>query len=431
MKKLIVQPARKLQGIIELPGDKSISHRAIMLGSLAYGTTRISHFLNSADCVSTINIFRNLGVRIRQNSDQVIITGRGLNSLKPTSKILNAGNSGTTARILLGLLAGQPFTSKLTGDKSLRRRPMKRVVLPLTQMGARITGPNNANLLPLKLETRKLFGITYRLPVASAQVKSALLLAGLFAEGETKIIEPSLTRDHTEKMFGAFSIRCVRRGNSISLKGPIAPFKGRSIKVPGDISSAAFLIVAGLLTPNSKIVLKNVGLNPTRTGILEVLKKMGGHLQISPKKTRKDEEPLGDITVFSSKLKSIEVGGEVVPLMIDEFPILAVAATQAQGTTFIRDAADLKVKESDRVLMMAITLKKMGAHIEPKEDGWVIKGPTPLRGCRLSCAGDHRVAMSLAVAGLIAQGSTTILDTENIDTSFPGFAACLRKLAKP
>jgi len=431
MKKLIVHPAVKLRGTLEVPGDKSISHRAVMLGSLAYGTTRIRHFLNSADCVSTINIFRNLGVRIYQKGDQVAITGRGLNSLKPSVKILDAGNSGTTARILLGLLAGQPFTSELTGDQSLRRRPMKRVVLPLSKMGARITGPEEANLLPLKIETRKLSGITYHLPIASAQVKSALLLAGLFAEGETKIIEPSPTRDHTEKMFSAFSIPCTKRDNKISVVGPVSPFRGRTIQVPGDISSAAFFIVAGLLVPDSKILLKKVGLNPTRTGLLDVLGKMGARLRISRVKTPKGMEPSGNLTIFSSGLRAAKVEGELVPRMIDEFPILAVAATQAQGTTLIRGAQDLKVKESDRILMMSVSLKKMGAHIEPREDGWVIQGPTPLKGCRLSCAGDHRVAMSLAVAGLVAKGTTTILDTENIDTSFPGFESCLKKLIKP
>lgn len=430
MKKLTVHPVKKLSGVLEVPGDKSISHRAVMLGSLAYGTTKVERFLNSADCVSTIDIFRNLGVRIRQTRDRLILFGGGLNSLKPSKKILDAGNSGTSARILLGLLAGQPFTSRLTGDKYLQLRPMKRVVAPLTQMGARITGPDGANLLPLKIETRKLRGITYRLPIASAQVKSALLMAALFAEGRTEVIEPVATRDHTERMFNAFSIPFSKRGTSVSLKGPIAPFKGRIIRVPGDISSAAFFIVAGLLVPGSKLTLRNVGLNPTRSGILEVLRKMGGKIDIAPKKTRKGEEPLGDITVSYSKLTAVEVGGEVVPRMIDEFPILAVAATQAKGTTVIRNAQELKVKESDRILMMAITLKKMGAKIKPTEDGWIIQGPTPLKGCRLSSGGDHRIAMSLAVAGLAAKGSTTILDTENINTSFPGFERSLRRVAR-
>jgi 3-phosphoshikimate 1-carboxyvinyltransferase len=298
-------------------------------------------------------------------------------------------------------------------------------------MGARITGVNGVNdLLPLKIETRKLRGIRYTLPVASAQVKSALLMAGLFAEGKTTVIEPTATRDHTERMFKAFSIPYSRKGKAVTLKGPVPPFKGRTIKVPGDISSAAFFIVAALVVPGSRLTLRNVGINPTRTGLLEVLKKMGAHIGVTPHKTGKGEEPLADIFIHSSNLKGVEVGGDLVPRMIDEFPILALAATQAQGTTVIRNAEDLKVKESDRILMMAVTLKKMGANIQAKDDGWVIQGPTPLKGCRLSSGGDHRIAMSLAVAGLVAEGSTTILDTENIDTSFPGFEEMLKKVCQ-
>ncbi len=306
---------------------------------------------------------------------------------------------------------------------------MKRVVAPLALMGARITGSDEGNLLPLKIETRKLKGIQYRLPIASAQVKSAILMAGLFAEGKTTVVEPTPTRDHTERMFKAFSIPYSRKGRGISVKGPVAPFKGRTIKVPGDFSSAAFFIVAGLIVPNSKITLKNVGINPTRTGLLDILRRMKAHIVVSPLKTGKGEEPMAHITVSSSVLKGVEISGKIVPRMIDEFPILAVAATQAQGTTIVQNAEDLKVKESDRILMMAVTLKKMGAHIEPTADGWIIKGPTPLKGCRLSSGGDHRIAMSLAIAALIARGSTAVMDTENINTSFPGFEHLLRKVS--
>ena len=429
MRNLVVYPAKKLWGTLEVPGDKSISHRSIMMGSLAYGITRVTHFLNSADCLSTMGIFKNMGVKIAHKGDQVTIYGRGLNSLKPSKKVLNAGNSGTTARILLGLLAGQPFTSRLTGDKYLRRRPMKRVVLPLTKMGSLITGPENGNLLPLQVSSRKLTGISYALPIASAQVKSAILLAGLFAEGKTTVIEPSPTRDHTERMFSSFGIPYSKKRGAITLKGPAKPFKAKKINVPGDISSAAFFIVAGLITPQSKITLKNVGINPTRTGLLEVLRKMGGNISIDARKTGKGEEPAADITVAFSRLRGVEIEGALIPRMIDEFPILAVAATQAHGKTIVRNAEDLKVKESDRILMMAVTLKKMGADIQPTEDGWVIQGPTPLKGCRLSSGGDHRVAMSLAVAALTAAGPTTILDTENIGTSFPSFESCLRKVS--
>ena len=430
MRKIVIHPMRSLRGTLSLPGDKSISHRAVMLGSLAYGTTRIEHFLTSADCLSTIGIFKEMGVQIHQAGDRVTIVGKGLNSLKPPTRILDAGNSGTSARILLGPLAGQPFASRLTGDKYLRRRPMKRVVGPLAQMGARISGPEGGNLLPLKIEARKLKGIHYTLPVASAQVKSAILLAGLFAEGQTTVVEPQPTRDHTERMFKAFSIPCSRKGQSVSLEGPAAPFKSRNIKVPGDISSAAFFIVAGLIVPGSKITLKNIGVNPTRTGLLDVLRRMKARIALSPQKTGKGEEPVAHVTVESSRLKAVEVGGEIIPRMIDEFPILAVAATQAQGTTVVRDAQDLKVKESDRILMMAVTLKKMGADIEPTADGWRIKGPTPLKGCRLSSGGDHRIAMSLAIAALVARGPSVIMDTENIDTSFPDFEKLLKRISK-
>lgn len=298
---------------MEIPGDKSISHRAVMLGSLAFGRTEVRHFLNSADCVSTANIFRAMGVRISQKGNSLVIQGKGLNSLRPPRKILDAGNSGTSARILLGLLAGQSFTSTLTGDVYLRRRPMRRVVVPLAQMGARITGPDESNLLPLNIETRKLSGITYRLPVASAQVKSAILMAGLFAEGKTTVLEPTPTRDHTERMFNAFSIPFSKRGGKISLRGPVAPFRGRRVQVPGDISSAAFFLVAGLLVPGSRVFLKNVGVNPTRTGLLEVLRKMGGKIHLDPKPGPKGGEPMADILVEPSPLKGIRIGGEIVP----------------------------------------------------------------------------------------------------------------------
>ncbi|HET9869234.1 MAG TPA: 3-phosphoshikimate 1-carboxyvinyltransferase, partial [bacterium] len=326
------------------------------------------------------------------------------------------------------LLAGQPFTSRLTGDKYLRRRPMKRVVGPLSLMGARISGREGADHLPLTVAPRKLKGIQYRLPIASAQVKSAILMAGLFAEGVTRVTEPAPSRDHTERMFQAFGIPLKRRGTTAFLKGPVAPFRARKILVPGDISSAAFFLVAGLIVPGAKLVLKNVGMNPTRTGLVEVLRKMGGRIRIFPHRTAPGTEPTADLLVQGSALKGVVVEGEMIPRLIDELPVLAAAATQARGLTVVRNAEDLKVKESDRILMMAMTLGKMGADIEPQPDGWVIKGPTPLSGARLSSGGDHRVAMSLAVAALIAKGTTTILDTENINTSFPGFEKALKAL---
>jgi 3-phosphoshikimate 1-carboxyvinyltransferase len=431
MKKLVVHPSSGVRGSIKVPGDKSISHRSVMLGSLAYGTTTVENFLTSADCVSTMNIFKAMGVRIKQIGTRLMIDGKGINSLQPPHKTLDAGNSGTTSRIILGLLAGQPFTCRLTGDQYLRRRPMKRVVVPLTKMGAQISGPDGASLLPLKIEGQKLKGITYRLPVASAQVKSSLLLAGLFAEGITTVIEPTPTRDHTERMFSTFGIPYREKAFSVLIKGPVKPFKARRIKVPGDISSAAFFIVAALITPNSKLLLENVGVNPTRTGLLDALRAMGGNITVYPIKTRYGAEPVANILVESSQLKGIKLDNEeIVPRMIDEFPVFAVAATQAKGTTVVKKASDLKVKESDRILMMAVTLKKMGADITPTEDGWIIKGPTPLKGCKVSSGGDHRIAMSIAVAALIAQGSSTISDTENINTSFPNFEKLLKQVAK-
>jgi len=429
MKKLVIHPAFGVRGTIKVPGDKSISHRSVMLGSLAYGTTTVENFLTSADCVSTMNIFKAMGVHIKQLGTRLIITGKGINSLQSPHKVLDAGNSGTTSRIIMGLLAGQPFTSRLTGDQYLRRRPMKRVVSPLTQMGARISGPASASFLPLKIEGQKLKGITYKLPMASAQVKSCLLMAGLFAEGTTTIIEPTSTRDHTERMFSTFGIPYKETSSTIAVKGPVKPFKARRIKVPGDISSAAFFIVAALITPNSKLVLENVGVNPTRTGLLDALRAMGGKITVYPIKTRYGAEPVANILVESSQLKAITLDNEeIVPRMIDEFPVFAVAATQAKGTTIVKKAADLKVKESDRILMMAVTLKKMGANIEPTADGWIIKGPTPLKGCKVSSGGDHRIAMSIAIAALIAESISTISDTENINTSFPSFEKLLKQV---
>lgn len=428
---MTVHPVQGLKGTLVVPGDKSISHRAVMLGSLAYGKTTVRHFLDSADCLSTAAIFRALGVKIRQKGDRMEIWGKGLNSLKPSPKVLDAGNSGTSARILLGLLSGQPFTTRLTGDKYLRRRPMRRVVEPLTRMGARFSGPDQSNLLPLRIEPRPLKGIHYELPVASAQVKSALMMAGLFAHGKTVITEPAPTRDHTERMFSAFSIPFKKKGKVITVPGPTAPFKGRDLMVPGDISSAAFFIVAGLIVPGAKLQLKGVGVNPTRTGLLDALGRMGAKITIKNIPVGRGEEPVADLTVSTSSLQGIRVEGEMVPRMVDEFPIFAVAATQAHGTTVVRDAQELRVKESDRILMMEVTLRRMGADILATPDGWVIKGPTPLKGAVCSSGGDHRIAMSLAVAGLIAQGATTINDTENIDTSFPGFEKMLRKACIP
>lgn len=429
MKKFVVFPATRVSGDIEVPGDKSVSHRSIMMGSLAKGTTRVSNFLSSADCLSTLRIFQAMGARIRRSGTRVTIEGCGLHGLRAPKKILDAGNSGTTSRILLGLLSAQPFTCCLTGDKYLRKRPMKRVTEPLSRMGARFQGPSSGTL-PLRVEGAPLKGITYRMPVASAQVKSSLLMAGLYAEGVTRVSEPLSTRDHTERMFASFGIPLERRGRVVSLRGPVVPFRGRSLRVPGDISSAAFFIVAALVVPGSRLTIRNVGINPTRTGLLDVLKRMGARIRIKKRKVGKGEEPVADLVVTSSSLHGVTVGGDVVPRMIDEFPVLAVAAVFAEGRTVVKDAEDLKVKESDRIATTAEGLNRMGARVTPTADGWVIEGGAPLHGSTVDSHGDHRIAMSLAVAALRAAGKTTILDTENIGTSFPTFEKLFRRVAR-
>ncbi len=430
MTTLKIQPAKRIQGRIRVPGDKSISHRAIMLGSLAYGTTRVENFLDSADCLSTAEIFRSLGTRIQRAGTRVVIQGRGLQGLAAPKRTLDAGNSGTTSRILLGLLAGQPFESRLTGDKYLRKRPMRRVTEPVSRMGAQFIGKEQGSFLPIRVKGGALKGIQYELPVASAQVKSAILLAGLYAQGVTSVTEPLPTRDHTERMFAAFGIPLKRRGKTVSLRGPVQPFKGRNIRVPGDISSAAFFLVAGLLVPGSELTIEGVGVNPTRTGLLEVLLKMGADMSVTPRKVGKGEEPVADLTVRASKLKAVQVWGATVPKMVDEFPILAVAATQAQGTTVVRNAEDLRVKESNRIEAVTAFLTRMGANISSTPDGWIIKGPTPLMGVSVDSHGDHRIAMSAAIAALVAKGPTVIRDVDNIETSFPGFEKLLGKVVR-
>lgn len=428
MKKLVVQPSCGLRGTLRVPGDKSISHRAAIFASLAQGKSLVKGFLFSEDCRATWKIFRKMGVRGKKVGKGLLIHGAGLYGLKAPRGTLDAGNSGTTARLLLGLLAAQPFQSSLTGDASLRRRPMRRVVEPLIRMGARITGRKNGDLLPLTVEGAELKGGVFQLSVASAQVKSALLLAGLYARGKTRVIEPAESRDHTERMMEAFGIPFQKGKRWVEIEGPARPFSGRTLTVPGDFSSAAFFIVAALLVPNSRLVLKDIGLNPTRTGLLEVLRKMGADIEVKKRKIK--GEPVGDVAAKTSRLRAVTVAPRLAPSLIDEYPILAVAATQANGRTVIRGAKELRVKESDRIHAMAATLARMGAKIRELPDGWVIQGPTPLFGARVACFGDHRVAMSLAVAGLCARGKTVLLGTENIRTSFPGFEKILRGIQR-
>ena len=400
MKNMQIFHCRGLNGDIVIPGDKSISHRSVILGSLAIGTTKISNFLNSDDCLTTIEIFKALGVRIEQKKNQIKIYGVGLHGLKKPPKILNAKNSGTTARILMGLLASQSFSCTLTGDHTLKRRPMDRVVIPLTQMGAAFK--NKENHLPITIIGNNLTGIKYRLPIASAQVKTALLIAGMYAQGETRIYEPEPSRDHSERMFQYFGIPLKSSKKMLTITKLKQNFRGKSIYVPGDFSSAAFFLVAALIVPNSHIRLKNVGINPTRIALLEVLKKMGGNINVFFHKYFLNNEPMADIEIKSSELKGLQVSNKVVPRMIDEFPILAVAATQAHGRTVIKGAQELAVKESNRLKTMFEGLKRMGAKIILKSDGWIIDGPSTLKGQKVFAYGDHRVAMSLAIAGLVA-----------------------------
>ena len=405
---------------IHVPGDKSISHRAVMLGALAHGKTKIDGFLPGADCLQTIACFRQLGVEIEQPTPtEVVIEGRGREGFIEPATPLDVGNSGTTIRLLLGILAGNPFHSIILGDQSIAQRPMKRVVEPLRQMGAQIDGRQDGNYPPLSIRGGALKGIHYMSPVASAQVKSCLLLAGLQAEGETTIIEPSLSRDHTERMLRAFGVHLTSASGKVKISGGQI-LNGQYVRIPGDPSSAAFFWAAALMVPGSSITVRDVGLNPTRTGILDIFQQMGAHVDIQ----QKEEwcgEPVGDVTVSGEKLRGIEVKGEMIPRLIDEIPLLAVVATQAEGITTIKDAGELKVKETNRIRAMVTELTKLGANIEETEDGMKITGATPLSGGICKSYGDHRIAMSMAIAGLAAQEEVIIQGAEVVNISFPGF----------
>ena len=419
---LVVTPGRPLRGELQVPGDKSVSHRAAILGALASGTTRVTGFLRAEDCLSTLRCLRALGVSIDDRGDEIEIRG---DALQEPEEILDVGNSGTTIRLLAGVCAGQRFHSVLTGDASVRRRPMDRVADPLRRMGARISGRHGGRLAPLAIDGGGLRGIAYATPVASAQVKSALLLAGLFADGETAVREPMQSRDHTERMLGAFGAEVVRDGLTTRLRGP-QELRGVPLRVPGDLSSAAFLLVAAALVPDSELAVTGVGLNPTRTGVLDVLRMMGAGVAVRDL-TDEGGEPVGTVVVKAGRLRGVTIGGDLIPRAIDELPVLAVAAALAEGETVIRDAAELRVKESDRVDALARELGCLGARVEPQPDGLAIVGTRRLRGGRVSSGGDHRIAMALAVAGLCADGSVTVDDTACIETSFPGFADALRR----
>jgi 3-phosphoshikimate 1-carboxyvinyltransferase len=419
-----IKPAKRLSGSVRMPGDKSISHRYALLAGIAEGPSEIHGFASSADCQSTLDCLKRLSVKIDRQGDAVSIQGAGLAGLKPPQEALDAGNSGSTMRMLVGILAGQPFRSVLTGDASLSRRPMKRVIDPLTRMGARIQSAEGG-LPPLQIEGGALVPIRYELPVASAQVKSAILLAGLFAEGETEVIEPSPTRDHTEIALEQMGAEVGRHGCAITVRGR-ARLEGRKLQVPGDISSAAFFIVAALLVPESNLVIQNVGLNPTRTAILDLLVPMGGRVEVLNVDVI-DGELLGDLHVESSQVQGGEIRPEMVPGLIDELPVLAVLGTQTEQGLSFHGAAELRVKESDRIAVVAENLRRMGAEVEEFPDGLRVAGRQRLRGAEIETYGDHRIAMAFSVAGLIAESATLIRDSACVDISFPNFFTTLEQ----
>ena len=416
---------RGLKGEVCIPGDKSISHRSVMFGAIAHGITEIHHFLMGADCLATIDCFRKMGIEIHIQKDRVLVHGKGLHGLSAPSEILQVKNSGTTTRLISGILAGQPFASSLSGDDSLNSRPMKRIMEPLTQMGAHISSLLGNDCAPLKIEPGILHGIRYTSPVASAQVKSCLLLAGLYADGETAVTEPILSRNHTELMLREFGadIRTVHElagSQATTVIRPCQELYGQKITVPGDISSAAYFIAAGLLVPDSEILIKNVGINPTRAGFLKVCEDMGGNITLLNERTETGEK-MADILVKSSHLHGISIHGDIIPTLIDEIPIIAVMAACAEGTTVIRDAGELRVKETDRIETVTDNLQAMGCSVLPTEDGMVIKGGVPLKGATIHTLLDHRIAMAFSIAALVAEGKTKILDSHCIDVSYPGF----------
>ncbi|KOP83234.1 3-phosphoshikimate 1-carboxyvinyltransferase [Cytobacillus solani] len=426
MPKKLVTKVEGLNGEIAIPGDKSISHRSIMFGSIADGKTVVTNFLLGEDCLSTIDCFKKMGVMIERQEEKVIIHGNGFEGLNEPSEILDVGNSGTTIRLLLGILAARPFHSVLIGDQSIGKRPMTRVTKPLQLFGAAINGRKNGEFTPLSIKGGNLKGIEYELPVASAQVKSSLLFAGLQASGTTTVIEPVKTRDHTERMIKQFGGEVEKTGTAIRIKGG-QKLTGTSIHVPGDISSAAFFLVAGAIVPGSEIKLTNVGLNPTRTGIIDIMKEMGAKITI--KQLTEDEfEPRGDIVIQSSALKGMTIAGEIIPKLIDEIPIIALLATQAEGVTVIKDAHELKVKETNRIDTVVAELTKLGATIEATEDGMIIYGKTELIGGTVSSHGDHRIGMMLSVAATLCKEDVYLENEEAIYVSYPTFFTHLQSL---
>ena len=415
-----------LRGSLHVPGDKSISHRSVMFGALAKGDTEISNFLRGADCLSTISCFRSMGVDIEEKGENILVRGKGLHGLRRPDHVLDCGNSGTTTRLISGILAAQDFDVTLTGDESIQKRPMKRIIDPLSLMGAEIESVRGNGCAPLHITGAPLHGISYSTPVASAQVKSAILLAGLYADGETRVTEPAPSRNHTELMLSSFGADVRTEGTTVTIR-QAEELYGQKIQVPGDISSAAFFIAAGLLIPGSEILLKNVGVNPTRDGVLRVFRRMGGSIETTALSSGAGE-PAADLLVKASRLHGVEIGGEEIPSLIDEIPVIAAAACFADGVTVIRDAAELKVKESNRIAAMTENLRAMGADVTETEDGMIIRGGRPLHGAVIDSRNDHRIAMTFAVAALAAEGETSIPQWDCVNISYPGFLEDLRKL---
>lgn len=414
-----------LRGEVNIPGDKSISHRCIMFGSIASGTTEISNFLQGADCLATINCFRRMGIEIENQEEKIIVHGKGLHGLTAPTEILDVGNSGTTTRLISGILVGQPFESKLSGDNSLNSRPMKRIIEPLTKMGGHISSILRNGCAPLYIAPGKLHGIHYDSPVASAQVKSSILLAGLYADGETSVTEPSLSRNHTELMLKEFGadIRSqfdLNTSKATAFIRPCSELYGQKIMVPGDISSAAYFIAAGLLVPDSEILIKNTGINATRAGILKVCEDIGANITLLNERTE-GGEAIADILVRTSKLHGTTISGDIIPTLIDEIPIIAIMAAAAEGTTIIKDAAELKVKETNRIETVVDNLKAMGCDIIATDDGMIIHGGKTLHGTTIHTLLDHRIAMAFSIAALIAEDTTRILDSKCVDVSYPTF----------
>lgn len=416
---MLIKKARSLKGELLIPGDKSISHRSVMFGALSEGLTEADNFLTGADCLSTISCFRQMGIDIEQSGTHVKIHGKGLHGLQAPTVTLDAGNSGTTVRLMSGILSGQTFSSVITGDASIQRRPMKRVLTPLSQMNAAITSIHNNSCAPLKIEPATLHAIQYQSPVASAQVKSCIMLAGLYADGITSITEPIVSRNHSELMLRYFGAQITTSGSTVSIE-PDPVLHGQKINVPGDISSAAYFIAAALLTPNSEVLLKNVGINPTRDGMLRICRAMGADITLL-NEDYSGAEPCADLLIRSSSLHGTVIDGEIIPALIDELPVIAVLAAFASGTTIIADAAELKVKESDRIAVMTDNLTRMGCEVHATDDGMIIHGGTPLHGAIIDSHNDHRIAMSFAVAGLVCDGELEIRDADCVKISYPNF----------